>query len=325
MAHPAVVALTEDAHDIASEFLFFEDYLPAEAAADLSALATVLFGLKTALLDLHTHCRDPRNARATELIDEEEYVVTKSIEYTFQDIRRLFGGLARPSYRNERDAHRAVWKNINDFFQDEGSSELGIRLEHYQELVQLLTEIVQRYGSAGNIARSRLTLTDTVGLRGPRISTRVSSVYWTCRRMVDCSIRSSNTPRVVRRPSPCLLPLTGLAPRSVRSWERPRPHGPDPNGRPHSRGRQPGGARPPGNHPPFRRRPSPGLPEANPPSPGASASSLPSPGALSNVLGASATPRHWLVDVWSQQRSNTPFTTTGAECVMPVDVSEDAC
>jgi hypothetical protein len=135
-------AHAEDAQEIASEFLIFQDYLPPEGATDLSALATELFGIKTALLDLDSECRNPRNARTAETLDDEQYVVVKSIEYTFKDVHRLLGGLVQGRYRSRREAYRAVWRKLEDFFYEESRNHLVDRLHYYKQFLLELVNLV---------------------------------------------------------------------------------------------------------------------------------------------------------------------------------------
>lgn len=135
------LAHAEEAQDIASEFLIFQDYLPSEATADLSELATELFGIKTALLDLHEECRDPHNFREAQETDEEQYVVIQSLGHTFRDIHRLLGGLGR-SWRSRREAYQTTWKRLGEYFVDESGNTLCERLRYYKIFILDLINIV---------------------------------------------------------------------------------------------------------------------------------------------------------------------------------------
>ena len=83
-----------------------------------------------------------RNARDAEALEDEQYVVVKSIEYTFKDVHRLLGGLARGRYRSRREAYRSVWQKLDDFFYDESRNHLVDRLHYYKLFVLELTNLV---------------------------------------------------------------------------------------------------------------------------------------------------------------------------------------
>ncbi|MCJ1385640.1 hypothetical protein MMC17_008763 [Xylographa soralifera] len=145
----SLTATSETAQDIAAAFTKFKDPL-FEHATEITALIAELWAITSALLELNTAQNDPLHYRRRGRIENEQHTALLSLEYTFKDIQRLFGGLARPIYNSVRETYQAVWENIHDHFLDEGGITLVRRLEYYRMFLIDITAIIQ--GSVTHIS-----------------------------------------------------------------------------------------------------------------------------------------------------------------------------
>ncbi len=124
----ALIALAESAQDIASGFNRFLDPLP-ESSAEITALISECFAISSALRELNTAKEDPRYYLDYQYIYNDVAVVSDTLNYTFTDVTRLFGGLDRPFHVSRRTAFHQVWRETNDFFYQESHVSLCRRLE----------------------------------------------------------------------------------------------------------------------------------------------------------------------------------------------------
>lgn len=124
----ALIALAESAQDIATGFNRFLDPLP-ENSTEITALISECFAISSALRLLDTAKEDPRYYLDYEYIYNDVAVVRDTLDYTFTDVTRLFGGLDRPFHISRRTAFRQVWQEIDDFFYQESHASLCRRLE----------------------------------------------------------------------------------------------------------------------------------------------------------------------------------------------------
>ena len=138
----SLAANSETAQDIAAAFMKFQDPV-YEYATEITALISELFAISSALLELKTAHNDPRHYRRRGRIDNEQRTVLLSLEYTFKDVQRLFGGLVRPTYNSRREAYQAVWQDIDDHFLDEGGVTLVQRFEYYRMFLMDITAIIE--------------------------------------------------------------------------------------------------------------------------------------------------------------------------------------
>ena len=138
----ALGANAETAQEIAPALLRFQSHVP-EAATEISALVSELYAISAALFELKTASSEPRNYRNRNLIDEDKYVVLRSLEYTFKDINHFLRGLESRTYRSDREAYKDVWLQIDDYFRNESNNSLLARLGYYKLFIEDLTPIVR--------------------------------------------------------------------------------------------------------------------------------------------------------------------------------------
>ena len=125
----ALIAVAESAQDIASGFNKFLDPVP-EFSTEITALISECYAISSALRELNTAKDDRRYYRQYNPIYPDVTSARKSLEYTFHDVRRLFGGLGRPTHLSNRIAYFQVWEDIGDHFYCESNSSLCKRLEY---------------------------------------------------------------------------------------------------------------------------------------------------------------------------------------------------
>ena len=125
----ALVALAESARDVAICLDKFLEHLP-ENSTEITALISECYAISSALRELSTAKDDPLYYRGYLEITQDVNVVLRSLDYTFHDVHRLFGGLGRTSHLTTRSAFSSVWRDIEDHFQHESRSTLCKRLEY---------------------------------------------------------------------------------------------------------------------------------------------------------------------------------------------------
>lgn len=139
----ALIALAEKAQDIAAGFNKFLDYVP-ESSTEITALIAECYAISSALRELNTAREDPRYSYEYDYVVRDVVTARQSLEYTFHDVFRLFGGLGRPSHISQRTAYNQVWREIRDYFYLESNSSLCERLEdnrlYLQEIARILID-----------------------------------------------------------------------------------------------------------------------------------------------------------------------------------------
>jgi hypothetical protein len=119
----ALVAMAEKAQDIASALNKFLDPV-TESSAEITRLISECFAISSALRELADFHHDPLlQARQREIRDDLQ-VLLRSLEYTFEDVHRLVGGVWSAGYRQ-------VWRDIETYFQEESRNSLWVRLKYY--------------------------------------------------------------------------------------------------------------------------------------------------------------------------------------------------
>ncbi|KAL8743203.1 MAG: hypothetical protein Q9190_004421 [Brigantiaea leucoxantha] len=93
----ALVALAESARDVAICLDKFLEHLP-ENSTEITALISECYAISSALRELSTAKDDPLYYRGYLEITQDVNVVLRSLDYTFHDVHRLFGGLGRTSH-----------------------------------------------------------------------------------------------------------------------------------------------------------------------------------------------------------------------------------
>ena len=131
----ALLAVAETAEDIGSALHKFLEPV-ADYAADITALIAQFFHTSSALRSLRDTIANHLDPYRHRLIREDLETVRSSIHYTFKDLQRIFGGLARLG-------HRRVWEDLEDHFFEESRNTLHRRLEYYQDLLQGLSETLR--------------------------------------------------------------------------------------------------------------------------------------------------------------------------------------
>lgn len=138
----ALVATAESARDVAICLDKFLEHLP-DVSTEITALISECYAISSALRELNTAKEDPRYSRGYDDIHQDVQIVRRSLEYTFQDVHRLFGGLGRSAI-STRAAYSSVWRDIDDHFLNESRSSLCKRLEYNRlflgELVCILLD-----------------------------------------------------------------------------------------------------------------------------------------------------------------------------------------
>ncbi len=144
-----LVATAETAQDVASGLNKFLEPV-AESSTEITRLMSECFAISSALRELSTALREPRHSRSYSIISENLRLAVSSLEYTFDDVGRLCGRI--PRTRNS--AYRSIWRDIENYFQDESRNSLLARLEYYRRFLQdLLCIILERLALIPQVSR----------------------------------------------------------------------------------------------------------------------------------------------------------------------------
>lgn len=135
----ALIAVAETAQDAGSALNKFLDPV-ADHSADITALIAQCFSTSSALRRLHKTIGDFPYHRRYSHITEDLTTVKTSLDYTFKDVQRLFGGLGKGVINGA--AYRRVWRELDDHFYEESGNALSRRLVLYQQFLQDLTTIL---------------------------------------------------------------------------------------------------------------------------------------------------------------------------------------
>ena len=138
----ALTANSEAARTLAHEILEFQEWV-IDPENEISALAETFSSISAALSTLKRVESDLRNIPGVEDIQDDKRVVLRSLEYTFGDVRRLFGGLKDPRYRTNTEAYTEVWADIEDYFLEESNNALLDRLDYYYRFLKDLIDVVK--------------------------------------------------------------------------------------------------------------------------------------------------------------------------------------
>ena len=138
-----LIAQAETAQDIAAGLNKFLDPVP-EYSTEITALIAECFATSSALRELTAAIGDPRFNRQYHEVKEDISMTIRSLDYTFEDVRHLFGGLGRTNHVSQASAYRSVWTDITVHFQGESGNSLCRRLEYYKRFLFLLTCVIER-------------------------------------------------------------------------------------------------------------------------------------------------------------------------------------
>ncbi len=130
----ALIAVAESAQDVASSLHKFLDGVP-ESTTEITGLIAECFAISSALRELSTAIGDYGFNRRYELIAEDVRTVRLSLDYTFEDVLKLFGGLGRSTYRQ-------VWRDLDLHFLTESRNSLLTRLGYYRNFLMGLARII---------------------------------------------------------------------------------------------------------------------------------------------------------------------------------------
>ena len=134
----ALIAVAETAQDVGSALNRFLDPV-ADYSAEITALIAQCFHTSSALRMLHDTARDYPYPRRHELIRNDLNDVRSSLNYTFKDVQRIFGGLGKAA-TTPGQAYRQVWQDLTDHFRGESGNTLSRRLRYYQRFLDGLTD-----------------------------------------------------------------------------------------------------------------------------------------------------------------------------------------
>lgn len=137
----ALIATAETAQDIAAGLHKFLEPV-SESSAEITGLIAECFATSSALRELSDAVGDLRQNRRYSSISEDVRIVLLSLNHTFNDVRRLFGGLARTNHITLSSGYRQVWRDIEAYFQEESRNTLSVRLEYYKTFLQHLICII---------------------------------------------------------------------------------------------------------------------------------------------------------------------------------------
>ena len=138
----ALTANSEAARALAHEILEFQEWV-IDPESEISALAETFSSISAALSALKRAESDPGNVLGVGLIREDKRIILRSLEYTFSDVRRLFGGLRDPRYRTNTEAYNEVWLDIEDYFLEESNNALLDRLDYYYRFLKDLIDVAK--------------------------------------------------------------------------------------------------------------------------------------------------------------------------------------
>lgn len=125
-----LLASAERAEDIASVFNKFLDPVPNHSA-EITGLMSVCFALSSALRELAQATSDPRWQTGQFQIKDDLQTLLRSLDYTFNDVHRLFGGLGRTTSISPSAGYRQVWREVESHFREESNNTLSGRLRLY--------------------------------------------------------------------------------------------------------------------------------------------------------------------------------------------------
>ncbi len=130
----SLVAVAESAQKIAAGLNEFLDAVP-ERSTEITGLISECFAISSALRELSNAIRDPLYYHRFELIREDVSIVGQSLDYTFQDVDRRFGGLRTATYHQ-------VWREMDTHFKNESRNTLVTRLEYYRSFLLRLLHLI---------------------------------------------------------------------------------------------------------------------------------------------------------------------------------------
>ena len=136
-----LIAKAEEAQDVAAGLNKFLDPVP-DSSTEITGLISECFAISSALRELSTAIADSRFRQYPAQVNDDINVTLASLDYTFEDVNRFFGGLRSTNYISSGSLYRSVWTEITVHFQDESGNSLCRRLEFYRRFLMALTSVV---------------------------------------------------------------------------------------------------------------------------------------------------------------------------------------
>lgn len=137
-----LVARAEAAQNIAAGLDKFLGLVP-NYLTEITALISECFAVSSALRGLNTAIGDSRYNSGYHEISEDLTITLQSLDYTFHDVRRLFGHLGRVEYVSQSAAYRSVWQEITTHFMEESGNSLCRRLYFYRRFLLVLVYVAE--------------------------------------------------------------------------------------------------------------------------------------------------------------------------------------
>ena len=134
---PALIAVAERAQDIAAALEKFLNPVD-DQSAEITALMAECLSTSSALRELDRKIGDFPYHRRYPDISGDLTTVKDSLNFTFKDVQRLFGGLGRVAVV-PRAEYGYVWGDLCDYFRAESGNTLRRRLEIYCIVLQGLS------------------------------------------------------------------------------------------------------------------------------------------------------------------------------------------
>ena len=134
----------DTAQDLAAALTTFQAHL-SERAVEIKAVISELHTVSAALLEFRTALSETRNSKNKHAIDEDRYVLLRSLEHTLGDIQTHLQGLKKGAYSNDQEAYLNVWINMDNHFRNENGNSLLLRLEYYRRFMEDLTAVTEGY------------------------------------------------------------------------------------------------------------------------------------------------------------------------------------
>lgn len=141
-----LVARAEAAQDIAAALNKFLGPVP-NYSTEITALISECFAISSALRELRDAIGDSRYNGGYHEISGDLTITLQSLEYTFHDVRRLFGDLGRADYISQSAAYRSVWQEITAHFMEESGNSLCRRLEFYRRFLLVLVCVAEGFAT----------------------------------------------------------------------------------------------------------------------------------------------------------------------------------
>ena len=138
----AIIAVSEECVDVAEALTKFR--IPVnDQSAEIDALIAECYSVSSALRNLDRIIGPfPYHPYYHRDVSPDLTTVKDSLNYTFDDVHRIFGRLGRVA-AEPRAEYVYVWHDLCEYFYHESGNTLRRRLEIYGILLEGLTDILQ--------------------------------------------------------------------------------------------------------------------------------------------------------------------------------------